>query len=170
MKPDLFWIPGHWTGKLAVSTRPRGGDWLEDEVRSWKDAGLDTIVSLLDANEAAELGLAEERAAVHAAGLHFRSFPIPDRGIPGSTVKMLRFLADVTSELASGGNVAIHCRQGVGRAGMVAAAALITSGASARDAADIVGRARGIPVPETPDQLRWLEALSAEHPVPAASR
>lgn len=168
MKPDLFWIPGRWKGKLAVSTRPRGGEWLEDEVRSWKAASIDTIVSLLEPEEASELGLAEEPKEIRAAGLQFLSFPIPDRGLPGSDLSLSRLLADLASELASGRNVAIHCRQGVGRSGMVAAAVLITSGASARDAADIVSGARGVAVPETPDQLHWLEHFASEHLVPAS--
>src|SRR5215472_3508891 len=57
MKPDLFWIPGPWRGRLAVATRPRGGDWLEDELRSWREAGVDLSVSLLEPDEAAQLDL-----------------------------------------------------------------------------------------------------------------
>lgn len=167
MTPDLYWIPGPWQGKLAVATRPRGREWLTDELRSWREAGLNSIISLLELDEAAQLGLEDEGAVARSLGVEFLSFPIPDRGVPGSGVDLSGFLTKVTAELARGRNVAVHCRQGVGRSGMVAAAALITSGASVRDAADIVGRARGVPVPETPDQLRWLEALTAEHPIPA---
>ncbi len=169
MMPDLYWIPSGWRGKLAVATRPRGGEWLADELRSWREAGLNSIISLLELDEAAQLGLEDEAAAARSLGLQFLSFPIPDRGVPGSGVNLSRFLTKVISELARGRNVAVHCRQGVGRSGMVAAAALITSGASARDAADIVGRARGVPVPETPDQRRWLEQLASEHPIPASA-
>jgi len=166
MRPDLYWIPGPWPGKLAVATRPRGGEWLADEFRSWKSVGLNSIVSLLEPDEATQLGLEDEAGAARSLGLEFFSFPIPDRGVPGSDVELPRFLTQVTSDLAKGKNVAVHCRQGVGRSGMIAAAALITSGTSARDAADIVGRARGVPVPETHDQLRWLEYFASEHLVP----
>ncbi len=50
MTPDLFSIPGHWAGRLAIVTRPRGGDWLEDETAGWQQVGLDVIVSLLEAD------------------------------------------------------------------------------------------------------------------------
>ena len=62
MKPDLFWIPGPWRGRLAVATRPRGGDWLEDEAIGWRRAGIDVIVSLLEEDEAAQLDLVVNRS------------------------------------------------------------------------------------------------------------
>jgi hypothetical protein len=30
--PTLYWIEGPWTGRLAISARPRGWDWLQDDV------------------------------------------------------------------------------------------------------------------------------------------
>src|ERR1700693_5787458 len=36
MTPELIWIPGPWAGRLAMSNRARGGDWLDDEVRGWR--------------------------------------------------------------------------------------------------------------------------------------
>src|SRR6202030_4085280 len=35
MSPDLFRIPGPWRGKLAVITRPRGREWLDDKAAGW---------------------------------------------------------------------------------------------------------------------------------------
>jgi hypothetical protein len=57
MRAEIYWIPGSWPGRLGIVPRPRGGDWLEDEIRAWRDAGLDVAVSLLTPDEAAELGL-----------------------------------------------------------------------------------------------------------------
>ena len=84
MKPDLFFIPGPWRGRLAVATRPRGADWLEDEAIGWRRAGIDVIVSLLEEDEAAQLDLVDEPEAAEANGMSFISFPIPDRGVPAS--------------------------------------------------------------------------------------
>ena len=44
-------------------TRPRGGDWLTDELRDLAVAGLDVLVSLLSAAEVAELDLGAEADA-----------------------------------------------------------------------------------------------------------
>ena len=60
MKPDIYWIPGPWAGRLAILARPRGGDWLVDEIEGWRDAGVQVIVSLLSEEETTELGLADE--------------------------------------------------------------------------------------------------------------
>jgi len=163
MKPDLFWIPGPWRGKLAVSTRPRGGDWLDDEVTGWRNAGVDAVVSLLEKDEAIQLQLEHERDSAESKGLQFLSFPIPDRGVPASTRDTLGFIADMTAILKTGKNVAIHCRQGIGRSGLLAAASLMTSGLDAREAVSAVTKARGLTVPETPGQLQWLDRLATEY-------
>jgi hypothetical protein len=77
MKPDLFWIPGPWRGNLAVVSRPRGGDWLEDEARAWKRAGIGVIVSLLENGEAAELDLTKELDVAESNSIRFISFRSP---------------------------------------------------------------------------------------------
>jgi hypothetical protein len=84
MKADLFWIPGPWRGRLAVATRPRGGDWLDDEASAWRQADLDVIVSLLENEEANQLDLLDERRVAEDHALRFISFPILDRGVPAS--------------------------------------------------------------------------------------
>lgn len=168
MKPDLFWIPGPWRGKLAIATRPRGGDWLEDEISGWRDAGLNAVVSLLERDEAKQLGLEDERQVTELKGLQFFSLPIPDRGVPPSTGDALKFLTEVTAALGAGKNIAVHCRQGIGRSGMLAAASLMTSGMRAREAVDVVSKARGIAVPETSSQLAWLKNLASEYLVLAS--
>ena len=63
MSRDLFWIPSNGPGRLAIALRPRGGDWLDDEARAWRRAGVDVVVSLLKADEEQQLNLAGERDA-----------------------------------------------------------------------------------------------------------
>src|SRR3954465_7018202 len=115
MKPKLFWIPGQWRGKLAVASRPRGGDWLEDEIKGLRKAGLDIVVSLLENNEAAQLGLDQEGDVAEETGVRFILFPIPDRGVPASTQDALSLFSTLAAALEEGKNVAVHCRQGIGR-------------------------------------------------------
>ncbi len=160
MKPELFLIPGPWPGNLAIVTRPRGGDWLDDEAIGWKRVGLNLVVSALEQDEAESLQLSGEKTAAESHGIDFISCPIPDRNIPGSLKSVLDTLAKVLSALNQGKNVAVHCRQGVGRSGLLAATALILTGVEANQAAAIVTQARGVPVPETAAQMEWLRHLT----------
>lgn len=146
-----------------MAARPRGGDWLEDEVSGWREAGLDVVVSLLEKDEAAQLELGHEGDIAKSKGVRFISFPIPDRGVPASTRDALSLLTDIAAALADGKNVAIHCRQGIGRSGLVAAGLLVTSGVGAGEAISVVSGARGLTIPETSAQLQWIKRLPSEH-------
>jgi protein-tyrosine phosphatase len=157
-----FWIPGLWRGKLAITTRPRGGDWLNDEASLWRRAGIDVVVSLLEEDEAAQFELLLEGQAVEASGLQFVSFPIPDRGIPASIPHAVALLKKLGEKLDEGKNVAVHCRQGIGRSGLIAAGVLITAGMDIDEAIEVVSSARGLTVPETTKQLRWIHHLKSE--------
>ena len=159
MNPDLFWVSGPWRGKLAVVARPRGGDWLEDEASGWHRAGIDVVVSLLEQAEAADLGLAHEGDVAESNGVHFVSFPIPDRGVPASTPDALALLKEVAGALEEGKTVAVHCRQSIGRSGLIAVGVLMLSGIAVDKAIDVVSAARGQSIPETAAQLRWLRHL-----------
>lgn len=159
MKPDLYWIPGPWRGRLAIAARPRGGDWLEDEAGGWRLAGLNLVVSLLEEDEAAQLGLADEAQSAEAEGIRFISFPIPDRGVPDSVPAAASLIASLSDALEKGKNVAVHCRQGLGRSGLIAAGILANSGVTAERAIEIVSSARGQGVPETPEQRSWILRL-----------
>jgi len=167
MKPDLFWIPGPWSGRLALVMRPRGGDWLEDELSGWRNAGVDTLVSLLDDAETAEFGLQREGEFAEAAGIGFISFPICDRSVPDSAAAARLLLSKLTSNLESGRNIAIHCRQGIGRSALIAAAVLVTSGMPPDEAIRVVSTARGRTTPETQAQIEWIRQMAADSPVAA---
>src|ERR1035441_799889 len=84
----------------------------------------DVIVSLLEADEAAQLDLVDEAKAAGANGIRFISFPIPDRGLPASAPAAVSLIAAISDALESGQNVAVHCRQGLGRSGLIAAGVL----------------------------------------------
>lgn len=165
MKADPFWIPGPWRGRLSMVARPRGGDWLDDEARAWRGAGIDVVVSLLESDEAIQLGLTEERQAAERQALSFVSFPIPDRGVPASSEAAIEVIGRILTGLRAGNNVAVHCRQGIGRSGLIAAAVLVSSGLQPEQAMEIVSSARGIPIPETLVQRRWIQGVPSRVPV-----
>jgi len=159
MKPQLFEIPGRWKGKLYIVARPRGGDWLDDELASLHGAGVDVLVSLLEPQEAGQLGLGLEEEAAVRAGLEFFSLPVKDRGVPYSRSEFAAAVSRLEADLESGRAVAIHCRQSVGRAGMAAVAILVESGVCVEEAVELVSKVRGVAVPETAEQLEWLRGI-----------
>ncbi len=165
MKADLFWIPGPWPGRLAIAARPRGGDWLDDDASAWRRAGVDVVISLLEDDEAAQLDLTNEGHAAEKQAISFVSFSIPDRGVPASTEAAIEVVGRIAAQLEAGKNVAVHCRQGVGRSGLIAAAVLMNSGLHARKAIETVSSARGVRVPETLEQRQWIGKLASHVPV-----
>lgn len=141
-------------------TRPRGGDWLEEEMQWWGRSGVDVIVSLLTAEEIKELGLTDEEALARANGIEFFSYPIPDRGVPSSSKDFVKLVMRLADLLAADRSISIHCRQSIGRAGMVAIALLMWSGVEPAAAMEQVGTMRGCAVPETDEQKRWITDLA----------
>src|SRR5215475_10064154 len=114
LRPDVYWIKGTWPGRLAILARPRGADWLEDEVEAWKELGVDTVVSLLTGPEEVEMNLTEESDLVRRKGLRFINFPIPDYSVPGSQSATRQFIDKLRDQISRGNRVGIHCRQGIG--------------------------------------------------------
>jgi protein-tyrosine phosphatase len=156
MKPTIYWIPGPWAGKLAILGRPRGGDWLADEVEGWRDAGVQVVVSLLSEDEEVELGLPDEAHLVEANGLSFVSFPIEDYDVPSSERAVRELVNDLETPLDQGKFVGIHCRAGVGRSSVVAACLLVSHGEDVEISFQRISSARGVPVPDTVAQREWV--------------
>jgi protein-tyrosine phosphatase len=161
MKADVYWVRGPWRGRLGIVPRPRGGDWLRDEVRSLRDTGLEMVASLLTPDEAVELGLEQEKAFMQKEGLRFRAFPIPDYGVPSSRKAFAGFLGELHKVLESGKNVGVHCRQGIGRSSLVVAALLVFSGEEPDEAFRRIAKARGREVPDTEEQRQWVVQIEA---------
>jgi protein tyrosine/serine phosphatase len=177
MRTELYWIEGPWRGRLAIMPRPRGGDWLEDEIAAWKDIGIDMIVSALTSEEIAELDLASEAAMCGDAGIEFIAFPILDRGVPASMKATMELVRQLEQKLAAGRKVAIHCRQGIGRASLLAACILAVRGVAPASALDRIAAARRCAVPDTNEQREWVMrfardtlAVVSGDPSPTAAR
>ena len=157
MKP--FWMNTEGV-RLAITPRPRGEDWLEDDFRLLQCAGVEVVVSALTQAEEKELGLLREGQCCRENGLEFHSFPIEDRSVPSSQNEFDQLLSSVTDYLRKGKAVGVHCRAGIGRSSVVVACALIRSGLSVDCAFWTIQKARGCSVPDTPEQRQWVERYS----------
>ena len=162
MLTDLYWIDGCWSGRLALAARPRGGDWLSDEMAAWRAAGVDAVVSLLTPDEERDLDLEHEKAEALAQGMEFVSFPIPDRQTPPSMNAAEKLISRIGADLNRGNNVVIHCRQGIGRTGLIAASLLVWNGWQPDAAVSRVSAARGAAIPETAEQRAWIDHYASD--------
>lgn len=162
MKAQVYWTTEQYPGRIAIVARPRGGDWLEDEAAAWAAAGLDVIVSLLEEDEAVDLGLSEEEAVCLDNGLFFFSCPIVDRSVPTARQQLFPLLEHLQRLLQEGKNIGIHCRQSVGRSALLAASLMALFGVRPEVAFQRLSLARGLPVPETTEQQEWVEKFAEE--------
>jgi len=153
---DIFWIKGNPSAPLAIVLRPRGDDWLENELRRMKAGGIETLVSLLETDEAALLGLAQEGTLAEGSGMRFLSYPIPDVHIPPDSSTFRAFVAGLADRLRTGERIGVHCRGSIGRATVTAACALIHLGWDPQAALKTIAAARGLAVPDTEEQEDWI--------------
>jgi protein-tyrosine phosphatase len=157
-----YWIETGIPAKLAIMPAPYGGKRMESEIRTLKREGADILVSLLTPDEEFDLGLEHERTACSGHGIMFRSFPIPDRDIPASTEDFLKFIDTLHYDLLQGRSIVAHCRAGIGRSSLLLAALLRREGLSTDDAFRRITQARRMLVPDTPEQLHWVENLRVD--------
>lgn len=153
---EIFWIRGNPPAPLAIVLCPPGGKGLHDELLVMKSAGIQTLVSLLELEEAQMLGLAQEGRIAEQLGMHFLSHPIPDARVPQSTTFFRGFVAALANRLSAGESIGVHCRGSIGRASVTAACVLIHLGWTPRAALTAITIARGQPVPETQEQEDWI--------------
>jgi protein-tyrosine phosphatase len=162
MKATLFWIERSGPGRLATLARPRGGVWLDEEIQIFKRARVDVLVSALTPVETAELNLKDEKTLCQINEIEFISFPIADRGTPVLSNAVRELAESMKKALLDGKSIAIHCRLGIGRSSMLAACVLVLEGMDSEAAFELIGQARGCPVPDTAEQLSWVERFAKE--------
>ncbi len=162
MLAEIYWIEGATEAKIAIMPRPRGGDWLPDEIKSLRDQGVDVLVSLLTPDEVQELDLSDEPQLCGEYDIDYHSFPIPDRQPPRSWIEIDQFMDKLYTESEAGKGIAVHCRMGLGRSAIITAALLIRGGTSADSALACIAEARGQRVPDTDEQVAWLRTFARQ--------
>ena len=119
--PNTYWVV---EGRLLAGEHPSGRTPAETRKRVAKllESGIDSFVDLTETGEREAYRdlLPREVAYYHR--------PFPDHGVPSDVAAMHEVLAVLRSALASGRNVYVHCRAGIGRTGMTVACHLCESG------------------------------------------
>ncbi|MGH9945578.1 MAG: protein-tyrosine phosphatase family protein [Pyrinomonadaceae bacterium] len=162
MIAEVYWTHEKFPGRIALVARPRGGEWLKDEAAAWAEAGLDTIVSMLDDEEIKAFELQLEAEFCAKSGIEFFSFPVKDRGVPELNQEFRALTERLKASLLKGQNIGIHCRQSIGRAPFLAAVLMTMFGIEPKESFRQLGFARGVRVPETPEQRELVERFAEE--------
>jgi ADP-ribosyl-[dinitrogen reductase] hydrolase len=159
---------GSGCGKIGITFAPgkrdpraMTGGWERDlrldleAIVKWRAV---TFVTLIESHEFTLLGIPDLGAEVRRRGLEWLHLPIQDVSAPGR-----KFEADwpahserLRATLNAGSNILVHCRGGLGRAGMVSARLLVESGVGPEEAIARVRAARPGAI-ETRDQEKWVK-------------
>jgi protein-tyrosine phosphatase len=160
MGSRVFWVKEHEYPSVGIMPGPKGGPLLAEEISSFRNQGVDVLVSLLTEEEIEAVGLQQEADLCDQNGIEFISFPIPDRDVPPRDSRSARFFRTLLDRLADGKRVAIHCWAGIGRSGLVAACLLTAHEIPVKTAIRALSSARGGPVPDTEEQLKWISEFA----------
>lgn len=122
------------------------------------DWGPQIVLSLTPSEEMEALGGSDLPDILAARGIEWLHFPVVDLGTPLKGPGELSVWTEVTTtiraSLVSGGRVAVHCRAGCGRTGMVALRLMVETGEPAAAALERLRATRPCAV-ETDAQYRW---------------
>jgi len=152
--PSIYKIRQLGLGTLYLMPKP-SREWLDEDITYFASIKITKIVSLLEEYEAFSLGLSEERLICNQKGIEFIQFQIEDRGVPD--IKIFRALVTQLSlDLKNGENIAIHCRAGVGRAGLLSSCILKNCDIDVKRAIEEVSSARRITIPDTKEQYKYI--------------
>ena len=112
-------------GELAVMPLPGRFESLTDDVAFLGRKGIGCLVSLTEEPPDGEV--------LEAAGIEQQHIPVEDFTAP-TIEQMAELVAIVEASVAEGTAVGVHCTAGLGRSGTMAAAYLVSQGATADEA------------------------------------
>ncbi len=146
--------PGEGLGRIGITFCPgkkdanaMTGAWDRDlalDVQAIRDWGASLVLTLVEPHELEMLGVPDLGEAVRRTGMEWLHLPIRDVSVPdaGFEAAWTTAGASLRARLRAGDSVVVHCRGGLGRAGMIAARLLAELGMAPPEAIRLVRRER----------------------------
>jgi len=149
-KHDAAAATGAWARDLAADL---------GVIQAW---GARLVLTLVEPAELKALKVPQLGAEIKGLGIDWRHLPIADYSVPTEAFERQweTHGRDIRALLCSGGDVLVHCKGGLGRAGMMAARLLVELGMAPEQAIRDVRRARKGAI-ETPAQLALVKRTTA---------
>ena len=144
-KKDPHALPAPWARDLSTDL---------DAIAAWN---VRAVVTLVEPHEFELLGIPALGQEVRRRGMGWLHLPIRDVSVPESRFEETwpTHSASLRERLRSGDTILVHCRGGLGRAGMIAARLLVEEGMGP-DAAIAAVRAARPGAIETVAQENWV--------------
>ena len=147
MQHEFSWVIEN---QLAGMPRPGTDAAVEDDIAFLERQGIGLLVSLTEDVPGA--------SALADRGIESLHIPVHDLQ-PPTQQQILRFVESVSSTIAAGGRVGVHCTAGMGRTGTMLAAYLVSQGGTAEAA---IARIRDLR-PGSIETTEQEEAIQAYH-------
>jgi hypothetical protein len=149
-KHDHLAATGAWARDLALDL---------DAITAW---GAQLVLTLVEPAELTALKVPDLGAEIVGRGIAWRHLPIADYAVPTEAFEHQWATQgpEIRALLRSGADVIVHCKGGLGRAGMMAARLLVELGMAPEQAIREVRRARKGAI-ETPSQLALVRRTVA---------
>ncbi|PKD41389.1 phosphatase [Methylomonas sp. Kb3] len=141
-KHDHFAYTGAWERDLGIDL---------DAIAAW---GAKLVLTLVEPAELKALKVPQLGHEIRRRGIEWRHLPIADFSVPTLAFEQQWVTQghEIREMLRSGQDVLVHCKGGLGRAGMIAARLLVELGMDAEEAINAVRHVRKGAI-ETPAQL-----------------
>lgn len=141
-KHDRFAHTGAWERDL-------GSDL--DAITEW---GAKLVLTLVESTELTALNVPHLGQEIRDRSIKWRHLPIADYSVPNDAFEQQWVTQgrEIREMLRNGNDVLVHCKGGLGRAGMIAARLLVELGMDSEEAIRSVRRERKGAI-ETPSQL-----------------
>ncbi len=161
---DRLSIPGI-QGKLIFTPCPGTKDSsLVDSLATLKQAGASAVISLMPASELASNGAEDIGKQCQAQDMAWFHLPVADEQVPledfGQGWKASK--QSILERLNAGQDIAIHCKGGSGRTGLIAARIMVEAGIPRADAIALVQALRPKAI-QHPAHINWITQFDAAH-------
>lgn len=168
--PNSYWVI---PGRLLAGEYPIGADYSDARARlaRFREAGINYFIDL---TEKGEMPAYRHLLPVYT---RYLGSPIADSRVPASVSQVQGLLSDIRAAVEATHCVYVHCRQGIGRTGLVIGCYLADAAANGKTALKELNqlwqqseRAKSWPtIPQTEEQAdyirRWPKLAAPRQPV-----